>query len=131
MGLLKVREGNYKGSMVGAGGVCWQREHAFPFQVLLKPSLIRGEGRPRRFPPNNEHVGRGMGGSQLGASPGDLQEPQTFAASRLPHTCLAYKWHSINARTINRALMLSIFHAILNKMSHLVFRVFLRNFYFY
>jgi hypothetical protein len=47
-GLLK-RERKYKGSTVGTGGV-----HAFPFQVLLKPTLTHGEGRPRRFPPNNE-----------------------------------------------------------------------------
>jgi hypothetical protein len=45
----------------GAGGVHRQREHAFLFQVLLKPTLIHREGRLRRFPPNNEQVG--MGGS--------------------------------------------------------------------
>jgi hypothetical protein len=32
-------------------------------------------GRPRRFPPNNERVGRGMGGSQAGE--GGLTHPQT------------------------------------------------------
>jgi hypothetical protein len=47
-GLLKVRE------RVGIGGVCWQREHAFLLQVLLKPTLTHREGRLRRFPPSNE-----------------------------------------------------------------------------
>jgi hypothetical protein len=36
----------------------------FLFQLLLKPT--HGEGRPKRFSPNNELVGRGMGGSQPG-----------------------------------------------------------------
>jgi hypothetical protein len=58
-GLLHVRRGNIKGG-------CQQREHAFLFQVLLKPTLTHGEGRPWRFPPNNEQVGRGMGVSQPG-----------------------------------------------------------------
>jgi hypothetical protein len=52
-GLLKVRKGN-TGSMVSADGVHRQKENAFLFQVILKPILAHGEGRPRRFPPNNE-----------------------------------------------------------------------------
>jgi hypothetical protein len=65
--LLKVRKGNTKGTCGrGASGVHQQREHAFLFQVLLKPTLTHGEGRPRRFSPNNERVGRGMGSSQPG-----------------------------------------------------------------
>jgi hypothetical protein len=31
---------------VGAGGVCWQRECAFLFQVLLKPTLPHGRADP-------------------------------------------------------------------------------------
>jgi hypothetical protein len=50
-----------------------EREHAFLFQVLLKPTVTHGEGRPRRFPPNNERVGRGVDGSQPGA--GGLDHP--------------------------------------------------------
>jgi hypothetical protein len=42
------------------------REPAVLFQVLLKPALTHGEGRPRRFPPDNEGVQRGVGGSQPG-----------------------------------------------------------------
>jgi hypothetical protein len=50
--------------MVGTGGVSRQREHAFLFQVPLNPTLMRGWAQ--EFPPNNERVGRGMGGSQPG-----------------------------------------------------------------
>jgi hypothetical protein len=46
--------------MVSAGGVCWQRKDAFLFQVLFKPTLTQREGSPRRFPPNNEQVGRDL-----------------------------------------------------------------------
>jgi cell wall-associated NlpC family hydrolase len=35
--------------------------------VHLKPIVTHGEGRPRRFPPKNEQVRRGMGSSQPGA----------------------------------------------------------------
>jgi hypothetical protein len=41
-----------------------QESMLFLFQVLLKPILIHQEGPPRRFPTNNDWVGRGMGGSQ-------------------------------------------------------------------
>jgi hypothetical protein len=53
--LLKVRKVNTKGEWWGAGGVCWERERESVFlcQVLLKPTLTHGEGRPRRFPPGN------------------------------------------------------------------------------
>jgi hypothetical protein len=68
--------------MVGAGGGCWQREHAFLFQVLLKPTLTHREGKPRRFPSNNEQVGRGMGSSQPGE--GGLGQPQaTYMSPKL------------------------------------------------
>jgi hypothetical protein len=40
--------------MEGTGGVCQQREHALLFQALLKSTVTHGEGRPRRFPPNNQ-----------------------------------------------------------------------------
>jgi hypothetical protein len=61
---------------LGAGGVCRQKEWTFLFQVLLKPTLIHGEGKPRRFPPNNERVERGMGGFQPGeGSLGHPREP--------------------------------------------------------
>jgi hypothetical protein len=67
---------------VGAVGVCQQSEHAFLFQVLLKPTVTHGEGRPRRFPPNKEGVGRGMGGSQPGE--GGLGHPQaTYMSPKL------------------------------------------------
>jgi hypothetical protein len=33
--------------VVGAGGVCRQREHAFLFQVPLKPTLTHGRAGPR------------------------------------------------------------------------------------
>jgi hypothetical protein len=49
---------------MGAGGICQQIELAFLFQVLLKCTLTCGEGRPRKFPPNNEQVCRGMGHRQ-------------------------------------------------------------------
>jgi hypothetical protein len=49
--LLKVRKGKYKGSMVGAGGVCWQREPASLLQVLLKLTLTYGKGGPGDFHP--------------------------------------------------------------------------------
>jgi hypothetical protein len=39
-------KGNTKGSMVGAGGDCWQTEQASLSQVLLKLSLIYGKGGP-------------------------------------------------------------------------------------
>jgi hypothetical protein len=60
-GLLKVRKGNTKGAWWGP-----LAESAFPFQVLLKPTLTHEVGRPRGFPPNNEQVGRDMGDSQPG-----------------------------------------------------------------
>jgi hypothetical protein len=46
MGFIKVRKRKYKGSMGDAGGVCQQREHAFLFQVLIKPTLILGRADP-------------------------------------------------------------------------------------
>jgi hypothetical protein len=77
---------------VGAGGVCQQREHAFFFfQVPLKPTLPQQEGRPRRFPPNNEGVRKGMGGSQpwgwSGPSSAIYMNPKLFlllACLKLP-----------------------------------------------
>jgi hypothetical protein len=38
---------NTKGSMVGTGGVCWQRECAFLSQVVLKLTLISVKGGTR------------------------------------------------------------------------------------
>jgi hypothetical protein len=68
----------------GAGRVRWWRDCAFLFQVLLKSTLTHGEGRPRRFPPNNEQVGRGVGGSQPGE--GGLGHP-----TRAPNiSCLKF-----------------------------------------
>jgi hypothetical protein len=55
----KLGKGNTKGSMVGAGRICWQREHALIFQGFLKPSLTHGKGRPRRFPSNHLWGGKG------------------------------------------------------------------------
>jgi hypothetical protein len=47
MGFIKSYERKYKGSMVNEGGVCWQRKHAFLFQVLFKPTLTqRGQADP-------------------------------------------------------------------------------------
>jgi hypothetical protein len=43
--LLKVREGNYKGGMMGPGGICRQRGHLSLLQVLLKLMLTSGKGR--------------------------------------------------------------------------------------
>jgi hypothetical protein len=48
--LSEEREEEAEGT-VGAGGVYWQREHAFLFQVPLKPVLPHLQ---RRFPPDNE-----------------------------------------------------------------------------
>jgi hypothetical protein len=68
--------------MVGAGGVRWQRESAFLFHMFLKPTLIHGEGRPRRFPSNNESVGNRMGSSQPDA--GGLGHPRaTYISPKL------------------------------------------------
>jgi hypothetical protein len=78
-----IEKGKMQGEHGGVQvGVCEQREHAFLFQVLLKLTLTQGEGRPRRFPPNNEGVGRGLGGSQPGA--GVLDHPQaTYGSPKL------------------------------------------------
>jgi hypothetical protein len=40
-------EGKYKGSTVGAGEICRQREHASLLQVLLKLTEIYGRGGTR------------------------------------------------------------------------------------
>jgi hypothetical protein len=58
--LLKIREGKYKGEHGGAQVESGGREHASPFQVLLKPMLTHGKGRTRWFPSNNQWVGRSM-----------------------------------------------------------------------
>jgi hypothetical protein len=65
-GIFKVRKGNTKRAWLSTGRVHPKRECAFLFQVLLKPTLTHGEGRPRSFPHNNEGVRRGMGGPQPG-----------------------------------------------------------------
>jgi hypothetical protein len=52
------------------------RERAFLYQV---PSLW--EGRPRRFPPNNEWVGRGMGSSQPGEGGLAIPRQPTWATN--------------------------------------------------
>jgi hypothetical protein len=36
MGFIKSYKRKYKGNMVAAGRVCWQREHAFLFSGALK-----------------------------------------------------------------------------------------------
>jgi hypothetical protein len=59
----KLGKGNTKGSMVGAGGICRQRDSASLLQVLLKHRLICAKGGTRWFPSNNQWVGTGMGGS--------------------------------------------------------------------
>jgi hypothetical protein len=38
----------------------------FSFSGAFKSYTTSWEGRPRRFPPNNEQAGRGLGGSQPG-----------------------------------------------------------------
>jgi hypothetical protein len=90
MGLLKVRgrkiQREHGGMQVESAG----RERAcFSFSGVFKTYTTPWEDRPRRFPPSNERVGRGMGGSQPGE--GGLGHPQatcmssTFPASSLPH----------------------------------------------
>jgi hypothetical protein len=58
---------------VSADGVHRQTERAF-FSGAFKIYTTPREGRPRRFRPNNEPAGRGMGGSQPGE--GGLAHPQ-------------------------------------------------------
>jgi hypothetical protein len=71
--------------MVGAGGVCQQRESPFSFQVPLKPTLPHGRAGPGGSP-NNERVGRGMGGSQ--PCEGGLGHPQATHMSPKLLACL-------------------------------------------
>jgi hypothetical protein len=66
---------------VGAGGVSRQRA-CFSFSGAFKTYATPWEGRLKRFPPNNERVGRGTGGSQPGE--GGLVHPQaTFMSPKL------------------------------------------------
>jgi hypothetical protein len=65
--------------MVGAGGAHWQRERTFHFEVLLKPTLTYGKGRPKRFPSSNQCVGRGMAGFPPGV--GGLGHPWSTSMS--------------------------------------------------
>jgi hypothetical protein len=60
----------------------------FSFSGAFKTYTNSWEGRPRRFPPNEEPVGRGMSGSQpgeggLGHPWGSLHKSQTFSTSSL------------------------------------------------
>jgi hypothetical protein len=51
---------------MGAGGVCWQREPASLFQVLLKLTLTYGKGGPGDFHPTiNEWGEAGEGTTWL------------------------------------------------------------------
>jgi hypothetical protein len=78
-GLLKIRKRNTEGTW-------WtqvesvSRETAFLFHVLLKPTLIQGDGRPRRFPPiMNKWGGAWAGPIQVqgsGSSPGNILRPK-------------------------------------------------------
>jgi hypothetical protein len=66
MEFIKSRERETKGAWrAQVESTHRQRECAFLFHVLLKSTLTHREGRPKRFPPNNEQVGRGMGSQVL------------------------------------------------------------------
>jgi hypothetical protein len=89
-----VKKGKKKQRPLPVQVECKPREHAFLFQVPLKPTLPHGEGRPTMFAPSNEGVERGMAGSQadeggLVHSPGNLHEPQSF----LLLACLTFTLH--------------------------------------
>jgi hypothetical protein len=63
--LLKVRKGNTKGAWWHSG-VCWQRECAFLFQVLLKLTLTHGRADPGdSHPMKNQWVGAWVVPSQV------------------------------------------------------------------
>jgi hypothetical protein len=53
-GLSKVRERETQREHGGVQVETAGRERACLFQVLLKPALTHGKGRPRGVPPNNE-----------------------------------------------------------------------------
>jgi hypothetical protein len=79
--ILTGEEREEKEGMVGAGGVRRQRE-SFSFSCAFKTYTTPWEDWSRRFPPNNEQVGRGMGGSQPGGS--GLAHPQaTYKSPKL------------------------------------------------
>jgi hypothetical protein len=68
----------------GRGGRWSQpaERECFSFSDAFKTYPTPWEGRPRRFPPNNEQVGRGRGGSQPGE--GGLVHPQaTYISPKL------------------------------------------------
>jgi hypothetical protein len=59
----KLGKGNTKGSMVDPGGSQKPREYISALQLLLKPTITYGKGRARRFPCNNQLLGRSMSSS--------------------------------------------------------------------
>jgi hypothetical protein len=75
------REEEEEGDMVGTGGVHWQRENAFLFQVALRPILPHGRAGPRSSHPIMNEWG---GTWQFPAT--NLHEPQTFSTFSLPQT---------------------------------------------
>jgi hypothetical protein len=63
---LKLGKGNTNGSMVHAGGIWRQKEHAFLLQVLLKLTLTYGKEEPGDSHPTINAWGRACAVPQLG-----------------------------------------------------------------
>jgi hypothetical protein len=74
--------------------------------VHLKPIVTHGEGRPRRFPPNKEGIGRGMGSSQaheagLGHPCAIYLSPNLFQLL----TCLNSTWKKTGRSMIGKRIL--------------------------
>jgi hypothetical protein len=91
-GLLKVRKRNTKDAWWVQVESTGPRQSAFLFQMLLKPTLTYEEGRPRRFPHNDEQVGRAWAVPSPGK--GGLDHPRaTYMSPKLiqPLACLIWR----------------------------------------
>jgi hypothetical protein len=102
--VLQARQGKKRW---GHGGCRWSlpaERACFSFSGAFKTYTTPWEGRPRRFPPNNEWVGRGMDSPQAGED--GLAHPQatykgpklflllaclTWEANYQGHTCSSAK----------------------------------------